>query len=58
MATEEAMQQEYEIVTGETHTLFYNMLFLHMLYTTSYFTIQPDDGLDIAETCSCVFLNK
>jgi len=29
-----------------------------MIYTTSQFTTQPDDGLKTADTRSCVCINK
>jgi hypothetical protein len=36
----------------------HHMLLLSMLCTTFQFTAQSDDGLDIAEVRSCLFLNK
>jgi hypothetical protein len=52
------MSHEYKIVTGGTHALLDHMLYIHTFYTISYFTMQPDNGLDIAKTCSCLFVNN
>jgi hypothetical protein len=52
------MYQEYEIVTGETCTAFYHVLFIHMLHRIFQFTIQRDNGLNMAQTRSCVFLKS
>lgn len=34
------------------------MLTVYILHLYSLSVVQPDDGLDIAETCSCVFINN
>jgi hypothetical protein len=34
------------------------IIYEYMLYTVSRFAVQPDDGLDIAKTYSCVFTNN
>jgi hypothetical protein len=52
------MYQKHDIVTGGDRTSFYRMLILYMFHTISYFAVQPDGGLDIDGTCSCVSVNK